>query len=88
MAHVTITTKRESFVIETSVVFAVIDAGKGCTKQLCVIESASTIEVVAAIGSLLDLVDMLTERYPKFRLMAETARQARDIEKEEEKTDD
>lgn len=69
---------------ETSVIVAIPDAGEDGTKATVVIEEATTIKIAA----LLDLVDTITERYPAFRVKAEAARQARDIEKEEGKTDD
>lgn len=88
MAHIKFSNEKDTFEIETSVVFAAIDDGENGTKALCAIDGASGIEVTAAIGTLLDLVDSITERYPHYRRLAEMVRQARDIEKEEGKTDD
>lgn len=85
MAHITFTSKEHSFEVETSIVLAAIDDGEKGTKQLCAIDGASWVDITGAIGTLLDLVDSLSERFPHYRMLAETVRQAREIEKEEGK---
>ena len=88
MAHIKFERGKDNFDVETTVFFGVIDAREKGSRSICAIDEASAIDVTAAIAALLDLVDTITERYPHFRVTAEAARQARDIEKEEGKTDD